>query len=106
MTVFPMKLAIPPRCSITTAQHRAWLRGTVPDHGKRRLALAAIAAFDRISEAAAVTNDDLSAITRAACSRFKPVWVIGADLLVRVATNYREGQNAIRDILLNGPANA
>jgi hypothetical protein len=101
-----MKFAIPPRSSITTAQHRAWLRDAIPDHANRRLALAALAAFDRISEAGAVKNSDMSAIARAASSRFKPVWVIGTDILVRVATKYREGQNAIRHILMHGPANA
>jgi len=97
---------IRPRSSITTDQYRDWLTRCVREPEKRRLALAALDAFDRVSGLGKVHPDDLAAITEAACSRYKPVSVIGTDLLMRVAGKYPEGQEAIRRILESGPATA
>jgi hypothetical protein len=101
-----MGFVVPPRSSITTGQHRDWILSAEPDAAKRRLALAALDAFDRSADSGRLTPPDLATITEAACSRHSRVWNIGTDMLMRVACKWREGQAAIRQILSSAPANA
>jgi hypothetical protein len=70
------------------------------------LALAALDAFDRASEAEELTWSDLAAITEAATCRFSSVGRLGADLLMRLACRSEKAQGAIRHILTEGPGNA
>src|SRR5689334_5874037 len=101
-----MGYVVSPRSSVTTSQHRDWILSAEPEAAKRRLAFAALDAFDRAAEAGKLRPDDLAAIREAACSRYSRVWDIGTDMLMRIACRWGEGQAAVRQILNSAPANA
>ena len=102
---------IPPMSSITTDELRDFVQTVWRDRDKRRLAekrklvIAVLDAYDHASRRKKIAKSELAAITSAACSKSRPVWIIGTDLLMRAACRFDEGREAIRRILTSGPAN-
>jgi hypothetical protein len=80
---------------VTTASYRTWIDEYLEEPDKRRLALAALDAFDRIENAAMISEDDLAPIIEASSCRFVRVWEIGVDLLYRLARQNEVARNGI-----------
>jgi len=91
-TVFPM-------ASISTRDIRAWVDQRVREPQKRRLLLAALNAFDRLRRVRRISALDLSPIETAAKCPFKAVWIIGTDLIMRLAAKDRVAKDAVRRIM-------
>src|SRR6476619_3965285 len=78
---------------------RDWLDEVLKEPEKRKLAFAALDAFDQLENVATISPDKLVPIIEAASCRFAPVWEIGADLLNHLAVRHQEARDAIRNML-------
>src|SRR6516225_9712128 len=85
--------------TVSTASYRTWIEEYLEEPHKRKLALGALDAFERLENAASISADDLVPIVEAASCHFVRVWEIGADLLNRLAVHHQAAQDAIRNML-------
>jgi hypothetical protein len=101
-----MDLALPRYSPISADEMHRWLNSVESNPEKRQVAQDALDAFDRVLAAGILGQDDLKAVIESACSRASRVWNVGTDLLMRLACQYEQAREAIRQILMSGPANA
>jgi HEAT repeat protein len=77
------------------ASYRTWIDEYLEEPHKRRLALEALDAFERLENATRVSANQIVPILDAAKCRFVRVWEIGADSLNRLAVRHPSAQDAL-----------
>jgi hypothetical protein len=84
--------------------YRTWIDEYLVEPQKRKLALGALDAFERLENATSISNSEIVPILEAAECRFVRVWEIGAHLLSKLAAKHSAAQEALLIMLRNRKA--
>ena len=86
---------------IPIEEYRTWFRLRVTDPEPKQIAATALDAYERTVTVSvgAVAADNLASVMVAATNRSRAVWDLGVDLLLRLAVQFVDAQEAVRNLM-------